>query len=206
MENDDGSHTATCTFDGATYTKTKSATPVEEVFTDVSATSWYHDAVQFVYDNDLMSGTSDTTFSPTTETTRAMVVQVLYNMHGKPEVSGEMPFSDVEAGAWYYDAVLWAYQNGVTAGDGKGNFNPTANVTREQFAQFLYNDAETPEVTGSIAFTDADSVSGWATNAILWATQNGIINGKQSGSTVKLDPKGEATRAEVAAMLKNYLE
>ncbi len=206
VENEDGSLTATCTFGDETYTNTKSTTPVDEIFTDVTADDWYYEAVQFVYDHDLMVGTSDTTFSPTMTTTRAMVVQILYNMEGQPEVSGEMPFSDVSESDWYYNAVLWAYQNNVTAGDGNGNFNPTTKVTREQFAQFLYNYEGKPEVSGTIDFTDASSVSSWATDAILWATQNGIMNGKDNNGVITLDPQGQATRAEVAAMLKNYCE
>ena len=184
---------------------TPSTTPVNEVFSDVPANAWYTAHVQYVYDNNLMSGTSTTTFEPNSPLTRAMVVQILYNKEGKPEVTGTAAFSDVKPSDWYYNAVQWAKQNGVAAGSG-GKFNPMQNVTREQFAQFLYNYEKTPAVSGSLDYPDANQVSSWAKNAMLWANQNGIVNGKkQSNGTLLLDPKGLATRAEAAAMLKNYL-
>ena len=101
-----------------------------KAFTDVSESDWFYPYVQFVYEEGLMTGTSDTTFSPKSTLDRAMVVQILYSYEGKPVVSGENAFSDVAQGTWYYDAVQWASANGVTSGDGKGHFNPKKKVSR----------------------------------------------------------------------------
>ena len=190
----------------ATCEVTVKKTPINEIFTDVKSNDWFFKSVQYVYDNSIMSGTSATTFSPNTGMNRAMVVQTLYNMAGKPEVTGDMPFTDVKKGDWYYNAVLWASQEHVAAGTSATTFAPTAKVNREQFAQFLYNDAGKPEVTGTLNFPDSNKVSDWAQNAILWANQNGIVNGKPVNGKTLIDPQGLATRAEAASMLMNYVE
>ncbi|HBI63678.1 MAG TPA: hypothetical protein DDX51_00960 [Clostridiales bacterium] len=174
-------------------------------FYDVPKNQWYRAAAEYAYHNGLMKGDKHR-FSPMGTMTRAMVVQILYNKAGKPKVSGEMPFSDVKESDWYYRAVQWAYQNNIAAGAG-GRFSPNDRVTREQFAQFLYSDAGRPKVSGSInSFPDAGQVSGWAKTAMIWANQNGIVNGKKSNGRILLDPRGNATRAEAAAMLMNYLK
>ena len=177
--------------------------PVTEVFSDVPANAWYVNAVQYVYDNGIMAGTGSE-FLPNATMTRAMVVQTLYNLSGAPKVSGTSQFPDVKTTDWYCKAVLWAEKNKVAAGS-DGLFLPNALVTREQFAQFLYNYAGTPKVSGELrGFADTASVSGWAKKAITWANKNGIISGKPSGGKLYLDPKGKATRAEAAAMLMKY--
>ncbi|MGM9616542.1 leucine-rich repeat protein [Butyricicoccus sp.] len=179
---------------------------VSDVFTDVPANAWYVDVVQFVYDNGLMQGTSDTTFSPQGKVNRAMVVQILYNKAGNPAVSSEPVYTDVKAGTWYFNAVQWASKAGVASGVGGGKFNPTGYVTREQLATMLYNDCGKPSVTGSLSkFEDSGSVSSWAKTPMIWATTTGVMSGYVTGGKTYLKPLGQATRAEAASMLKNYL-
>lgn len=186
--------------------KTEPTKPVTEVFTDVDADQWYVPYVQYVYDNDLMVGLSDTLFGPNMPLSRAMLAQILYNQAGQPAVSGKDAFTDVTKDAWYYDAVQWASQQGIVSGIGHGKFDPESNITREQFAMILYKHAGAPKVSGSLAFSDKNQVSGWAADAVLWANQNHIINGRKSGNTNLLCPKDSATRAECATMLKQYFE
>ncbi len=177
--------------------------PVSQIFSDVPANAWYVNAVQYAYDNNIMAGTGGK-FMPNGTMTRAMVVQTLYNISGKPAVSGKPGFSDIKTTDWYCKAVLWAEQNKVAAGS-NGKFNPNGLVTREQFAQFLYNYAGSPKVSGALrGFADTASVSGWAKKALTWANQKGVVSGKPSGGKLYLDPKGKATRAEAAAMLMKY--
>lgn len=179
---------------------------VSTVFKDISANAWYTNAVQYVYDNGIMKGMSDDTFAPSTSMTRAMVAQIMYAQAGSPAVSGDMPFTDVPAGKWYYDAVLWATQNSVVAGMGDGTFAPNSNITRQEYAAILYRYEKSPAVSGSLNFPDADTVSSWAKDAVLWANQNGIISGTANNGVTLLDPKGTATRAQSAMILMNYLE
>lgn len=178
-----------------------------QAFTDVTPSDWSYEAVQYMYENDLMAGIGNNKFAPQLVLNRAMVAQILYNAAGKPSVTENAVFADVSKNAWYYDAVQWASKNGVTAGIGGNKFAPDANVTREQFAQFLYNYEGKPTVSGSLSkYTDDSKVSTWAKNALLWANQNGIVSGKPSGNTVYLDPQGNTTRAEAASMLMKYCE
>ena len=186
--------------------KTDETKPVTEVFTDVAANEWYVPYVQYAYDNDLMAGVTDTTFAPNLPMTRAMLAQILYNQAGKPAVSGKDAFTDVKKDAWYYDAVQWASQQGIVAGVGHGKYAPESNITREQFAMILYKHAGAPKVSGSLEFTDKNQVSGWAVQAMLWANQNDIINGRKEGKKILLCPKDNATRAEGATMLMKYFE
>lgn len=175
-------------------------------FTDVYDDQWYYGAVVFAWQNRLLAGTSDTTFSPEWGMTRAMVVQTLYNAAGKPEVSGTTDFSDVQADAWYADAVCWAVEQELTAGTGDHIFEPDAIVTREQLVQFLYNHAGRPQTSGSLSvFPDADYVSEWAWSAMCWAVENGIIHGSVGPEGVVLAPGSGATRAQTAAILRNHL-
>lgn len=175
-------------------------------FTDVSADAWYADAVDYVSDKSLMNGIGGGKFGPAVAMSRAMVVQTLYAKAGYPEISGEPAFTDVPETAWYYNAVQWANANGAASGTGNGKFSPDATCTREEYAQFLYSDAEKPAVTGSLdSYPDAASVSGWAVSAITWATQNGIITGKQAGANILLAPRDTITRAETAVMLMQYV-
>lgn len=176
-------------------------------FTDVNSDDWFLAAVQYVYENDRMAGTSSTTFQPEVHLTRAMAAQVLYNLEGQPAVTGDTTFTDAaDAGDWAVKAITWAEQTGVVAGIGDGLFAPTANVTREEFAQMMYNYASYKEydltLEGNLSrFEDASAISGWAETAMSWANGNGLINGHDDGT---IDPQGTTTRAQAASILMNF--
>lgn len=177
-------------------------------FTDVSKDAWYYDAVVNAYQNKLFSGMSETTFGPDITMSRGMFVQVLYSMAGKPEVSGEMAFTDVKTDDWYCDAVKWAEQNGIAAGTGDGKFSPNASVTREQAAALMKKVAEKMGKDTSARadlgkYTDANRVSDWAKDAVSWAAASGIITGT---GTTTLSPRSNATRAQVAQIMMRFCE
>lgn len=180
-------------------------------FTDVTPSSWFYDAAKYCYSKGLITGTSSTTFSPNTKCTRAMIVTILYRMDGSHGSFGGNPFSDVPNGMWYTDAVVWAAENNIVSGDGKGHFTPNAYATREQLAQIMMNYAAycgrfDPESCAMlIGYPDSDSVSNWAGTAMSWATGNGFVNGKPKNGQNYLDPKGNATRAEFATILLRYI-
>lgn len=179
---------------------------VELPFTDVSKDAWYYDAVAQAYQDKLFLGTSTTTFSPEKTMSRGMFVQVLYNMHGQPKVEGTMPFTDVKKSDWYYDAVLWAYQNKVTAGVSDTKFAPLHDVTREQTAALLekYTAANGKDTSarGDLSrYSDADSISAWAKDAVAWAVANKIMVGTDTG---KLLPGSNASRAQAAQIMVSY--
>ena len=156
---------------------------------DVAANAWYYDAVAYVSASGMMTGTSAAAFSPDAATTRAMIWTVLARLNGQ-SVDGGSP--------WYAAAQSWAVSAGVSDGT-----DPTGNITREALAAMLYRAAGSPAVSGNfLAFSDGDSVSSWAESAMLWATQNGIIGGIDGALT----PQGQATRAQVAAMLQRFME
>ena len=162
----------------------------------------------FVFNNELMIGTSDTTFTPYGTTTRAMVATTLWRMDGSPEPEGENSFTDVENGKWYTEAITWAAEKDITEGYGNGIFGTNDPVTREQLAGFFYNYAKykgyDTKVTGYIdRFTDKGDISDWAVDAMKWAVGYGLIEGKDNNI---LDPQGYATRAEFAAMLHRFVE
>ena len=176
-------------------------------FTDVRESDWFYDDVVFAYENGLFSGTSDTTFSPNTSMTRAMLVTVLYRLEGQPAVNGRSGFSDVQYNGYYEDAVTWAADNGIVNGTSTTTFSPNANVTREQMAAILYRYAQykkynTAASSSLNGFTDQASVSGYATASLEWAVAEKLVN----GSAGKLMPTGNATRAQVAAILHRFVE
>ena len=177
-------------------------------FADVAEGAWEYNAVYYCYDNGYFYGTSDNHFTPGGTMTRAMFATVLYRIAGEPEVTGENPFTDVEAGKWYTDAVIWAASENVIEGYGNGLFGTNDPVTREQMVAILYRyaqsrgiDVSVGEDTNILDYNDALEVSGWAVTAMQWAVGAGVINGKDNGI---LDPKGTATRAEVAQIVMNY--
>lgn len=191
---------------GVSYVKA-TETPSETTFNDVSANDWFASAVDYVTGKGMMNGTADNTFSPKANTTRGMVVTVLYRLENQPSTSAAS-FTDVASGAYYANAVAWANANGIVSGYGSGKFGPNDKVTREQLAAILYRYAQYKkyDVSGANSldgYTDAQSVSSYAVPALQWACGAGVVTGK-SGS--KLDPKGNATRAEVAAMLMRFCE
>ena len=176
-------------------------------FTDVNSDDWFLAAVQYVYENDRMAGTSSTTFQPEVNLTRAMAAQVLYNLEGQPAVTGEDGFTDVQSKDWWYSAVVWASQNEVVSGYGDGTFQPKRNISRQEFAQMLFNYAKFKgydlTATGDLTkFPDGGDVAGWAETAMQWANGNELINGH--ADTGKLDPLGTTVRAQAASILTKF--
>jgi hypothetical protein len=176
-------------------------------FTDVIG-HWAEDAITFVYEEGLMTGTSRDKFSPETRLSRAMLVTILYRMEGEPAVTNRNTFSDVKGDAWYTDAVLWASAKGIVNGVGSGKFAPTQEITREQMATMLlrysdYKDYDITQWNDLSGYTDANSVSTWALEALQWANAEGLITGRTSDLLV---PQGDTTRAETATILMRYLE
>ena len=177
-------------------------------FADVRSTDWFYDAVKYVSRNSLMNGTSLTTFEPNSNMTRAMLVTVLYRLEGSPDASGGSAFADVKDGEWYADAVAWASSNGIVSGYGGGIFGTNDSITREQLSAILhryvqYKGCDTSKSAELTKFADAPSVSEWAADAIKWAVAEGLITGT---TETTLDPKGAATRAQVAAILMRFAE
>lgn len=177
-----------------------------EAFSDVGEGSWYEQAVYFAYNRGIMGGVAEGKFNPNGTTTRAMVVQVLYNMQQKPDVSGVItPFTDI-SGKWYEDAVKWAYDTGAVNGTSPTTFTPEANITREQFATILYRFSNSlgEDVSARAdlsGYTDAKSVSSYAVDAMAWANANGYIGGMTANT---LGPRGNATRAQMAQIMMRY--
>lgn len=172
---------------------------------DVLVKAWYHDAVDYVVEHGIMTGTSATTFSPNTAMNRAMVAQILYNLEGQPTVTGESTFTDSNT-HWAAKAIAWAQKTGVVSGYGNNTFRPNQAVTREELAQMLYNYAEYKQydLTASgdlIAFPDGNNVQGWAKTAMSWANGNQLINGFEDDT---LRPGGDSTRAQAASILMNF--
>jgi hypothetical protein len=180
-------------------------------FKDVGKGAWYYNNVYYMWENGLMKGTSNTQFSPNTPLTRGMAATVLYRMEGEPDVAGLVnPFSDVANGLYYTDAIIWAADKGIVLGYGNGKFGPNDNVTREQLAAILMRycvwkgiDVSVGEDTNILSYNDAFDISEWAIPAFQWACGSGIVNGKPGGL---LDPKGNATRAEIATILHSFLK
>ena len=176
-------------------------------FSDVRVDAWYVDAVKYVYENSLMAGTGNTTFEPETTLTRAMTAQILYNLEGKPNISSDATFTDMnEAPTWSLTAIAWAQDTGVVTGVGDNKFDPNANVTREQFAQMMYNYAKYKKYdltkTGDLSkFSDVSTISTWAETALSWANGNGLVNGHDNGT---LDPQGNTIRGQAASILMNF--
>lgn len=179
----------------------------QTTFADVPVSAWYCDAVEYVYENGLMSGVSGGRFAPNDTLTRAMLVQTLYAMEGRP-AAASAGFADVASGDWYASAVNWAAANGVVSGVSETGFGPNNALTREQLALILYRFAQYKgyDVTGTsdlAAYADGSSVSGWAAEAMSWAVNAGLISGVGGN---QIAPTGTATRAQVAQILMNFCE
>lgn len=175
-------------------------------YTDVANSAWYSKAVEYVTSNKIMTGTSDSTFEPSSKTTRAMVATILYRMAGSPATSTTSEFTDVSSSSWYASAVAWCKANDIYEGMPDGTFRPNETITREQLATVLQRFAEySKQTTDSSSklssFKDASSVSPWAKDAISWATGNNILTGYSDNT---LQPKNTTTRAELAQILYNY--
>ncbi len=190
----------------AAFTLAQTQTP-QTTFADVPASAWYYDAVEYVYENGLMSGVSGGWFAPNDTLTRAMLVQTLYAMEGRP-AAASAGFADVASGDWYASAVNWAAANGVVSGVSETGFGPNNALTREQLALILYRFAQYKgyDVTGTsdlAAYADGSSVSGWAAEAMGWAVDAGLISGVGGN---QIAPTGTASRAQVAQILMNFCE
>lgn len=174
-----------------------------EGYDDVELTAWYHEALDYMVDEGYMEGVGGNKMSPEGKLTRAQWAKLLYEVEGAPSVAGmDEPFADIEQGAWYFDAIRWAYNSGVVKGLSEHEFGPNSEITREQMAAMLYRYAGSPAVRGGLyAFLDGNKVSEFAFDAMVWATQNAIINGVGNG---KLEPQGKATRAQAAKILYEY--
>ena len=181
----------------------------EHPFTDVHTNDWFNDYVAFVYVRGLMTGIGNNIFNPQGTVSRAMVVQVLYNLEGRPDISGAAnPFTDVSADAWYFDAVTWAAANGIVAGFGDGTFRPSSNITRQDLSVMLNNYANfaginLPQARPYQQFDDNADIADYAKEAIEQFFRAMVINGRPGNI---FDPQGSATRAELAAMLKSFIE
>ena len=210
-----GIKTFTCTRCYETKTETIPATgsvDVTQMFTDVTK-NWAYPGIQYCVTHGIMGGMGDGTFAPTGTTTRAQIVQILYNLEGTPAVSGTTPFTDLTAN-WYKPAILWAYQNNVVAGTSPTTFDPERPVTREQIAviltQYMFHVLKmertwTPADLST--FPDGAQVSGWAKEAMQDAVALGLINGtKAPDGKVYLDPQGSAARQQVATILMNFCQ
>lgn len=177
-------------------------------FTDVPQGHWANEAVGFVYEKGLMSGTDKTIFSPNDPTTRGMIVTILYRLEGEPSVSSASGFKDVASGAWYDKAVRWAASQGVVNGTSSTTFEPEANITREQMAVILFRYAGSKGYDVSTranlsGYGDVRSISSYATDALAWANGVGLITGDTS---ITLSPQGSATRAQAAVIFSRFCE
>ncbi len=221
-----GVRTYTCTVCGQTKSEIIPATGGSGVcpggpscpsygFSDVAGPSdWSHEGIDYCVRRSLMVGTGVGTFSPGMSCSRAQIVQILYNLSGDKTDYGNyyLPFNDVPTGAWYYDAVAWAYDNDIVSGTSESTFAPNDVITREQMAVILYGYTAkfAPEFTGNAAslntFPDAGSVANWAYAAMSWAVGNGLISGMGSGGVSYLAPQGSATRAQASAIIMRYCQ
>ena len=176
-------------------------------FKDVSKNVWYYNSVKYCYENGIIVGTTDETFSPNTNVTRGNLVTILWRMEGNPVVSGNLSFPDVKQSDYYYEAVKWAEKTGVVHGYDTGKFGPNNYISREQLATILNNYAkykkkDTSKKADLSTFTDNKKISSYAKEGVAWAVGNKVMSGKNEGTRV--DPQGKATRAETAAMIQNY--
>ena len=178
-------------------------------FTDVADTAWYADAVQYVYENGLMTGVSESEFAPDGTATRGQIVTILWRLAGSPVVNYAMRYADADEGAWYGEAVRWAASTGVVTGYSESSFGPNDAITREQLAAILYRYVKTQGqgFTGMwyfpLRYDDAVSISSWADEAMHWCVMKGLLNGT---SETTLSPQLTATRAQLAAILQRFCE
>ena len=204
-EQADGTYTFVMPNGQVTVTVTFAEAPLP--FPDVTEGDWFYDAVRYAYETGLMDGVGDSLFAPNSETTRAQLVTILYRLAGEPEPGGDSGFADVAAGTWYTDAVAWAAENGIVNGVSDTEFVPGDDITREQLAAILYRYAacqgyDVSQRADLSGFGDAESISGYAQEALSWAHAQGLVLGFEDGS---LRPQGTASRAQIAAVLMRFL-
>ena len=176
-------------------------------FTDLKDGAWYMENVRYAYLNGIIVGMTDTTFAPDSELTRAMYITMLYRMSGEPEVKAGSAYDDVKGSEWYAKAVAWGTEKGIVVGYA-GKFAPQDNITREQMAAMMYryaklNGCDVSNTASFDAFKDGNTVSDWAKKEMGWAVASKLIQGHDNGT---LEPKGNATRAQAAAVLQRFDE
>lgn len=206
---DKGDGKYTFTMPSSRVTVEATFTPAPLPFEDVAPGAWYESAVRYAYFHNIMEGMRETEFAPATALTRAMAVQILYNLEGQPDLSDEnlgYPYEDVDAQAWHGNAVYWARITGVATGYGDGTFQPGDSITRQEFAQMLYNYAKYKgydlTAEGDLSqFPDSNTVADWAEAAMSWANGNKLINGHDDGT---IDAGGTAIRAQAASILMRF--
>ena len=177
-------------------------------YTDVSSSAWYYNAVKYVYEKNLVNGYNDYTYAPYDKLSRAMLVTILWRKEGSPKYTSNK-FSDVKSKDWYYQAVNWAASKGIVSGYKTGKFGPKDNITREQLAAILMNYAKykgknTSARANTSKFKDFSKTGKYFKDAVSWCVAKKIISGKENGT--KVDPKGNATRAEAASMIMSYCQ
>ena len=173
-------------------------------FTDADRNAWYHDGVHYCVEHGLMVGTGNTTFAPDIPITRGMIVTILWRLEGSPRVSTALDYADVRPEDWYAQAVRWADSVGVITGYGNGKFGPNDTITREQMAAMLWRYAGSPGADGTLsAFVDGAQTSDWAQPAMIWAVEQGLITGVGND---RLEPRGQATRAQAATILMRFAQ
>ena len=184
----------------AAFVKSEAQTTLS--FTDVPADAYYYDAVRWAVENGVTTGTSATTFAPDGVCTRAQVVTFLWRANGSPAPTAAVsPFADVSVGSYYYDAVLWAVEQGITSGTSTTTFSPAASCTRAQVATFLWRTESSPAVSGGASFADvADNT--YYTNAVIWAANSGVTSGT---SATTFSPDAVCTRAQIVTFLYRAL-
>ncbi len=197
----------------AKWTEIEKEPEIEEpdatnAFTDIKESDWFYANVQYVVENKLMNGVGNDKFAPNNTLTRAMLVTVLYRNAGEPTTNRSIPFADVDMGAYYANAVSWAKQNGIVNGVTENEFAPDSNITREQIAAIMfryaqYKGMDAVTLEENLHFTDADEISEYAVSAMNWAVGTGLMKGK---SATTINPKDNATRAEIAAILQRFIE
>ena len=190
---------------------TKAEEPWVNPFRDVTESDWFYDDVRFANQNGLFNGVEKDLFAPEEPMTRGMLVTVLWRLDGETAPKTATTFTDVDANAYYADAVAWAAESGVVNGIGGNKFDPEGNVTREQIAAILFRYAslkgvDTAARADLTAFPDAEKTSAYAHDALSWAVAAELVKGTKEGSTIYLDPQGSATRAQVAAILSRYAQ
>ncbi len=200
------------------YVLAASATPTSMPsnlwpFTDAAVNSgnWKYENIKFVYENGVMTGVKANQFQPDVPLTRAMFASVIYRLAGSPDITYKNVFSDVPAGKWYSNAIIWAYEKGIVAGLGNGRYGTNDNITREQLARMLMEFAKVQSYNTSDSadfskFADASEVSRWATDNMRWAVGAGIISGSTKDGSYYMNPKGQATRVECAVMLTKFIQ
>lgn len=195
-----GGITFTCTICGQTKT-----VPADWIhYADVSVDKWYHEAIHACTSAGYFRGVTPTSFAPNAKMTRAMFVTVMYRMAGEPDVSGmSMPFTDVAAGSWAHNAIVWAYNEGITNGVSDVLFKPNDLISRAQLVTMLYRAEGSPSVSGGAEFSDSKSFAAWSVSAIIWASENAIVKGYPDNS---FKPNNTATRAEMATVIYRYMQ